>query len=247
MKKIVVWAVIASYILLTLGFTYYSFIDFVPRTADILKFSTIVLSFFTAVFLRKGAINRYDGTMLVTAMFLTVVTDIFLVLFGNVFRTGNQYQMFVTGMVLYGVTMSVYFMRYQYKKPKNAAILPFFLIIPAALYFLSRNEGFFLHGDRQRTLIIVVTYYIQVLLAVIVSVIKRARSGYYPKTNRVLLLLGLGLFIIGDIIVVLRNLDFFSIAFMSKLIWLFYTPSQALLAFSAYAYARDRKPPVKSA
>ncbi|MCL2704053.1 MAG: hypothetical protein FWE91_10670 [Defluviitaleaceae bacterium] len=243
MKKIAVWVIIAIYVALVAGFIYFEFIDRVPKTSDIMKFMTIVLSFITAAFLWKSSINRYDGTMLLTAMLLTVVTDVFLGLFGNVFIVDRltQYNKYITGMVCYGVTMSVYFMRYQPGRPKNALILPFFLIIPVTLYFLSRNEWFFLYGDRQRMLIIVVTYYIQALLAVIISVIKRVREGLYPKTNSILLLLSLGIFIIGDITVVLRNFDFFNIAFFSKIIWLFYTPSQALLAFSSNDYARDRE------
>jgi len=237
MKRVVTIAVIALYVFFIAGFLYFDNINRIIQLSNLFKYITVVLSFLTAAFLWKDSFDRYDGTLLVIALFLKVIIDIFLVMI-------SSYRNYVIGMALYGVNMSVYFMRYQYKRPKNALVLPFFLIIPLVFCLLSTREWFFLHGDSQRMLIIVTTYYIQAIIAVIVSLIREVRRGRYPATNARLILSSMGFFIISDIIVVLRNWDVFrnyiNQPLVGRLIFLFYTPSLALMAFSAYDFSKHK-------
>lgn len=232
MKRLIIVIIIALYALLTFGFLYFDFIDFVPKNADVLKFATIYLSFITAAFLWRDSFDRFDGTILLLAMISTVVTDIFLV-----FRP----EQFTEGMALYGFTMSVYFFRYQ--KASKAIILPFLTIIPVTLHLLSRVNPatlpeFLRPVAALDQIIVVTTYYIQILAVNLCSIVLCVRRGKYPKINAVLIIAAMIIFLTGDVMVVIRN--FFGIKIFSKFIWIFYTPSQALLAFSANDFAKDR-------
>ena len=243
MKRVVIIVIIVLYVVLSAGFIYFENINLVPAYANRLKFSTIVLSALTAAFLWRYSIGKFDATVLVICMALTVATDVLLVFYAS---THN-----VQGMLMYCIIKSIYFMRYQYDKENRtlnwhrALVLPCFLIIPLTLLFLSRREGFFLYGHQYSTLIIVTSYYIQALLAVIIFAVKSVRSGRYPRANGLLILMGLGLFVIADVIVVLAQpADFIGLhdPIFIRMIWLFYTPSQALLAFSSYDFGGKLQP-----
>lgn len=237
MRRVFV-VIIALYAVCMAGFIYFENINVMPLYANWIKFGGITLGALTAALLWDRSFNRYDATMLLIALTLTILVDVFLV---HMSRTHSLY-----GMIVYCVIQSVYFMRYQYDKSRgvkwrNAFILPLFLIVPVIFTFLSRQDWFFLYGmaDTQRRIVIVTTFYIQTLLAVIVSAARCVRAGRYPKINGRLILLALGIFVIADITVVLAQPEAFLgfyIPAMRRLIWIFYIPSQALLALSSYDY-----------
>jgi hypothetical protein len=232
MKKAVIILIIILYALLTAGFIYYQYNN--VRLADWLKFGTIVLSFLTIAFLWKDSFCRYDGTLVLAALSIIVAADII-----SIFHHRTNEILFV---FMYIAVMLVLFARYNHKKLKNALILPLFLIIPAALYILSEQEWFFLHGFSQKNLAAVTVLYVHMLISVIASAVISVRRGRYPKVNAVLIITGLVFFCFGDICVALANVDLpreywrMQLSF-NRSIWIFYAPSKALLAFSAYNYA----------
>ena len=233
MKKIVIISIIIMYVLLMAGFLYFQFVN--VRVADWMKFCTIVLSFLTIAFLWKDSFCRYDGTMVLSAMFIIVIADII-----SIFHHRSNEVIFV---VMYIVIMTILFMRYNYKKWNNALILPLFLIIPITMYFLPLQDWIPLFPESQRTLIVVTFFYIQVLISVIVFASIRVKQGRFPKINAVLIITGLIIFCFGDICVALANLElpreYRSMQiFFNRSIWVFYTPSKALLAFSAFNYSK---------
>jgi uncharacterized membrane protein YfcA len=223
MKRVIIIVIIAMYAILMGGIVYFDFINFIPANANTLKYCTIVLSFLTAAFLWKDSFNRKDGTILLLGMFCTLITDIYMIFVPA--------RLFVIGMMLYGQTMCVYFFRYQ--KAKWAVILPFFIYIPLILYY----------GFKVDLMTAAATFYIQVLITNIISIVRCIRKGKFPKINAILIVTSLIIFAMGDITVVLRNFPLFNIRLASKFIWLFYTPSQALLAFSAYDFAKSKASP----
>jgi hypothetical protein len=211
----------AMFVIIMGGIIYFDFIDFKPAYANVLKYSTIVLSFITAAFLWKDSFNRKDGTILLLGMFCTVITDIYMIFVPA--------PLFVIGMMLYGQTMCVYFFRYQ--KAKYAIILPFFIYIPLILFYSLKVD----------LMTSAAVFYAQVLITNIVSIVQCIKKGKYPRINAILIVASLIIFLMGDITVVLRNFPLFNIRLASKFIWLFYTPSQALLAFSANDFAKDKE------
>ena len=233
MKKIIIAVSIALQLIAIALFVYYENINFTPIYADYAKYFTIILAFLTSAALLKDSLSLKDGLLLSAGMLLTIVIDYFLVIarpyaqnYEDVVRNH------VIGMTLYGICQCIYFFRFQ--KPKRALILPFFLIIPAVLYFLTSFKAL-----RLDTLTIVTTFYIQVLAANLCSAIWSVKNKKFPKINGILILTGMFIFVIGDITVVLTNT--FHIEFFRRLIWVFYTPSQLLLSLSAFNYKNLRK------
>lgn len=226
MKKIIV----LIYVILTGLFLYFDFVNFKPHTADTFKYGVVVLSFLTAAVFVRTAADRRDGFLLAAALLVTVITDYFLVLADWVripvitefFTRFSNRQ--VLGMACYGIVMTIYFLRYQ--SLKRAAFIPFFLIIPLILNFYLRMEP----------LAVVCSYYVQMLAATVVSAMACVKKGKYFKTNALLILLGMFIFMFGDVAVVLTN--FFAIQIFRKVIWIFYAPSLALLSFSGFNYEK---------
>jgi len=242
--------IIILYIVLIVGFLYLTFADLSGmqtawldfsgglqfRMADWLKFATVVLAFRTAVMFRKDAFCKFDGMVLCLALLAKVVSDVFLTL------KGTEYLSQIIGIGAYSVVMILFFLRYNYGKFKNLLILPLFFIVPAFLFYFSRGEEsllYFIYVGTQRGLIVTASFYIQVLVAVIVSMAAAVRRGRYARRNTALLTASMFLFILGDICVVLANFAAFEMQEFRNLIWVFYTPSLFFISFSAYDFKKQ--------
>jgi len=206
MRKIIVLLIITLYgMFLTVDIFFYSG----SLLSNILKFTSIVMCFFLACSYLTGSLNKKDTFLVVLALFFTIGADIFL-LFTNYH---------VIGIAFFITVQCVYLIRY------NKSVLQFSILyfIIAILIFTFTNISI---------LYIFSGLYAVLILSTLWATFKTSLSRYQLLLVRV----GMILFILCDIHVALFNVllrysPYFNIA--SVAMWLFYLPSQFLIALSA--------------
>ena len=177
--------------------------------AENYKFAIIVACFLSAVLMYR----KREG-LLKNALFLTLAADFFMLFTARLF----------IGVLLFCGVQIIYFFRYTNGGKKSFKFIYFLYIIPAvaAFYFF-------------RDMLAAVSAFYACCL--VTSVI----SAFLVKKNRAIISTAMFLFLLCDICVLFANLpDYFPknavldrIANVSEgFVWLFYAPSQVLLALS---------------
>jgi len=183
--------------------------------ANYLKFASIVLCFLLAVNLWRTSGNKSDSKFVVGALIFTMIADIFLL-----FNLNK-----IAGVISFCVVQLIYLKRYH-NKSFIFGLTVAILAIPAA--FLLPFEP----------LLVVASAYALLILTTFVSTFRTKM----PRFNLLCIHFGMLLFILCDVHVALYNQlpwrsDYYEISVIA--IWIFYLPSQLLLALSAY-YPRER-------
>jgi len=188
-------------------FVYFDFARGDGQTAGYAKFALIVV----CLLISATAARKNGDYLLIAAMFLTVVSDLFIVIIGN-----NP-----VGVSVFCAAHLAHFVR-NTKRPKLSGVFIIYIAISAGIYFISRD-----------ILISLSVLYACCLLSNFVS-------SFFAVKRKYLTVFGMILFLLCDICVLLYNLpDFASyggaagisgVAYL--MIWIFYAPSQLLLALS---------------
>jgi len=175
-----------------------------------LKYAAMVLCFLLALSLYGQSSNKKDSKFVVIALIFTLIADIFLLFTNYDFA----------GVFFFCLVQLTYLKRY------NSRFFAFGLALtPIALlvYFLTSISALF----------IIAGLYAALILSCFVSTF----HTLLPEFNRKCVRWGMVLFILCDIHVALfnripRNIAYFQVAAVAM--WLFYLPSQLLLALSAH-------------
>ncbi len=181
------------------------------------KYVGILLCFAMAMLLHRGAWNRRDSVLLISALFFTCIADLFLLLLSRP----------ITGLFFFCVVHVVYIRRYR---PR--------LFYPAAAAALAVMAGCLAAGR------LVPGFPIAQVMACLYGVLIATVTvcGFrspLPRTNRRLVNTGMVLFLLCDVHVALFNvLDASNpyFPFAAFFMWFFYLPSQVALALSGYCY-----------
>lgn len=188
--------------------------------SSIIRFAIVVFCFLLTIFCKK-TLNKLDIQLLRLGMFFTVIADLCLIILDY----------YIIGVSLFCIVQIIYIARYDMEYFRSALkILPIVLLFLLIAYLLL---GYF-NYNVDLLIFLSLFYGVCILFSLYISV-KIIRKGKYPYPNNQLILYGIVLFICCDINValsymgVLDNLTF-------NLIWVFYLPSQSLLALSGYKF-----------
>lgn len=217
-KKTLIFLILVLYII-------FLYMDFYNKrlfiSSNNAKFISILLCFIIAILdgISKG-ITR-DISLLQGGLFLTLIADYIFLIYNKGFPIA---------IGLFIVVQILYIIRYSRGKT-----LPKFIFLIISFLIISTIHLYINLFIREVDIIIpmAVFYGICLLLSLRESIIAY-KNNVYPSPNRELILIGMILFLLCDINVGLYNILKGPFIF----IWLFYLPSQLLLALSGYG--RDK-------
>lgn len=182
-----------------------------------LKYLSILLCLGIAVLLHRGAWNKRDSLLLICALFLTCVADLFLLL---LYRP-------VPGLLAFCLVHLVYIRRYR-----PAAFLLAAAIAALAIAVCLTAEA--VMGGPPAKYALSCLYGALILASTVFGFVSPL-----PQMNRCLVRTGMVLFLLCDIHVALFNVlapgDAYY-PFAAFLMWFFYLPAQVLLAISGYCF-----------
>jgi len=221
-------------------YIFFMYMDFynvkTPIFYNHIKYVCILLCFLLSILSTKNLladtdndiVNHRDILLLQLAMFITVLADLCLIIFG----------FFILGVALFSLVQITYCVRYTTKKLK-ATLVDFFVIF-LCLVFLYGLANLFIVGIN--ILIPVSIFYSICLLSSVIKAIGAFKNNLYPPPSKYMIVLGMILFLLCDICVALLAISvvfplpsYFIIRFQQIiffLIWFFYIPSQLLLSLS---------------
>ena len=203
-------------------------LDFIISTNN-LKFIAMIIIFFISLLTREDALSYKDLHLLQIGLFLTLIADYFLLILDNYY---------ILGIFLFAIVQIIYSFRYEFRNLKLT--LRNFIIIFIGLYIVHIIlNRFLVEIDFLWTMGL---FYGLCLLNSVSLSIRAYKYKIYPEPNRQMILMGMILFLLCDINVGLYNFlgyigkvgIFYNISSVSM--WLFYLPSQILLALSGYNY-----------
>lgn len=231
--KIVVIIVLILYVLfLTMDFYNVKILI----ASKYIKYLCILLCFLLSIISTKGLImeteiylvNRRDIQLLQVAMFITVISDLCLVIFNFYFL----------GVTLFSMVQITYGVRYSTKKTKETLVN--FIIVFLFIILIYSIVSLFM--VKVNVLVPISFFYFLCLLNSVIKAIKAFKNNVYNSPSKYMIVLGMLLFFLCDTCVAISGITvifpltnyFMSIVnqIANSLIWLFYLPSQLLLALS---------------
>jgi peptidoglycan biosynthesis protein MviN/MurJ (putative lipid II flippase) len=216
--------------------------------SDAIKYSSIILCFLVSILSTKNSlvdvdngidlhshaseninsVNYRDIELLQWGMFITVIADLCLVIF----------DFYILGLMFFSLVQITYSVRYAPEKCKTTLINFFITFLCIGLLYLISS----LFSKEFNFLIPISLFYSICLLTSVIKSIKSFKSKMYTSPYNYMIVFGMILFLLCDICVALSNITValpqtagFIIRFqliVSFLIWVFYLPSQLLLALS---------------
>lgn len=203
--------------LLNLSQINYDFSKLTLTTPNIIKVSLIFI-FFIISLAGKDYISQKEKNIQSLALFLTFISDIFLVIL-NWQAIGVFVFIFV--QICYSIKIEV--------NKRLFFIYPIIFI----LIFIALDK----------ILLAFAIFYGFLFITNYITACKKFVNKKYPKPNNYLILFGLGLFLLCDITVALYNSHNINVELGSDIlkvlgnaIWIFYIPSQFLLSISSRKY-----------
>lgn len=198
-----------------------------------LKYAIIVLSFIITLFIGDHSYNKTDKCVLQCARFFTLIADYYLLIYDN----------FPLGIFFFCLVQLTYIVRYslmENKPYKNIIFLALALVISMVISFKINYA--------EKNFIILALVYAALLLTSVYSAVGTLTRGKYTKDGAMLITIGMTLFFLCDLSVgtyniigktSLRTVISPNIEFLiGYLIWVFYAPSQVLLALSGFKNIR---------
>ena len=220
-------------------FIYIGFLYLDAMTKDLsnnttlnLKYIIIVICFIISLLIGKGGHNRTDTRLVRIARFFTLIADYYLVILDE----------FKLGIFFFCLVQITYIIRHslmENKKYKNLIFLCLTLITAIIISTKISISSF------DKKLIILGLIYAALLISSVYSAIRTIKSSRYPKKSALLIATGMSLFfmcdlnvaffnLVGNVPIVLFNGE--NIRFYTGfLIWVFYVPSQLMLALSGFS------------
>ena len=197
-------------------------------SSNYIKYLCILLCFFLSIVSNKNSIldiaKHRDIFLLRLALFITVMADLCLLII----------DFYVVGVFLFSLVQITYSVRYSTKKLKTTLLYFFITFQCVVLTYLIT----ILFIAEINILIPISLFYFICLITSVSKAIKAFKNNLYPSPNKYMVVIGMVLFLLCDLCVALSNLTstaYFIIRFQQiswLLIWVFYLPSQLLLALS---------------
>ena len=209
-------------------------LDLFPRyffvSSDYINYFCILLCFFMSLLIGKNNLKKKDLRLLQLGLFLTCLADLCLIIFD--FAT--------LGVALFCLVQITYSIRY--KKTSTGFILKRFALIFVSILSLYLVINFiFVPLD---ILLVFSLFYAVCLITSVIFALKNK----YQRPNKYMVAFGMVLFLLCDINVALRNVTslvslpeiFTQVTYKIStiLIFVFYLPSQLLLALSGKDYSK---------
>jgi hypothetical protein len=248
--KVIVLIILILYVL----FLYMDFYDAKAIiTSKSIKYSCIILCFLLSIFSTKSSllgldknkhshththmniVNNRDVLLLQLGLFITIIADLCLVIF----------DFYILGVVFFSMVQIIYSVRYA-PENRKVTIISFFITFQCiGLSYLIAS----LFIKKINILLPISLFYSICLITSVIKSIKAFKNNLYKSPNKYMIVLGMILFLFCDICVALSNIDvclpltactlvrFQQIS--SFLIWVFYLPSQLLLALSGKYLGHD--------
>lgn len=191
-----------------------------------IKFISIILLFIQSLLRGRNARDKRDSILLQLGLFFTVFADLFLTVLG--FN--------VPGVAMFCFVQIIYIARYDIIGfGSTIKWLSFSLLILICVLLLLTY-----YGDLKDFTIPVSVFYSICLYTSVNKSIKAVKynKGTYPHASKYLIPMAMILFLLGDINVALSYLKIHP-RLTSKLVWVFYLPSQILLVESIGDVRKD--------
>lgn len=201
-------------------------------TSDSIKYLCILLCFFLSMISTKKAhidkVNDVDMQLLKLGMLITIIADLCLVIL----------DFYVLGVIFFTLVQITYCVRYTYKNIK-VTIINLFAIF---LFIVFAYVIVILFIEKTNILLPISLFYVICLLSSVIKAIKASNSNIYTSKSKHMIVFGMVLFLLCDTCVAFSNITilfplsgyiitiFQQISYF--LIWVFYLPSQLLLALS---------------
>ncbi len=216
---------ILKLILITISILYISFL-YIDITgvklfisSDKIKYICIILCFFISLLIGEDCINTRDRHLLQLGLFLTVIADLFLLIYPH----------YTLGVAIFCIAQTFHSIRYdnenayQIIKEYISMLLIIIAIYSIVNFFIIDIEFLF-----------TISFFYAIFLVVnVTKAIRACKYDLFPSPNKYMIAWGMVLFLLCDINVALFNtIVNNSIPFI--LIWFFYLPSQVLLALSGW-------------
>lgn len=201
-------------------------------TSDVIKYLCILLCFFLAILSTKNPhidkCNAVDMRLLVFGMFITIIADLCLIIL----------DFFTLGVLLFTLVQITYSVRYTNKNIK-VTLINFFIIF----IFIAFGYGIAILFIEEISILLPISLFYGICLLVsVIKAIKASNNNLYTSKSKHMIVFGMVLFLLCDTCVALSNITMiFPLsgyimtslsAIASLLIWVFYLPSQLLLALS---------------
>lgn len=217
-------------------YIFFIYIDFFHKSSfisvDRMKYLSIILCFLMVLLIGKDALNKRDKAFLQAGFFMTIIVDLCLIILDY----------FILGVVFFCFVQIIYTIRYEFKKIKYI-LMKFAIIFHGIMIAYWMIDFFIIKID---ILFAVVLFYAICLITSVMRGIKACKNNVYPYLNRYMISFGMIFFLLCDINVGLYNISAYidlSVNFENTsylLIWLFYLPSQVLIALSGYDFHRNK-------
>lgn len=216
-KKLVVFSFVFIYALfLYCDITRYSKINFL---SIYIKFAGIVLCFLLSILIGRDSHDSVDIKLLIGALFFTVAADYFL-LFGKNLKLG---------VLFFCIVQSIYTIRHS----RKTVLTRFYYMVVSVILIIAIFLASFIHIYKADQILKAILFlYGGLLLISTFSAIRTTWFDGYPKNASTKIAAGLVLFMLCDINVALFNTSNSFSNISGFLIWIFYFPSQVLLALS---------------
>jgi hypothetical protein len=227
--KIIVGAILILYVLF-LYMDFYNVRIFIA--SKYIKYLCILLCFILSILSNKNpfidTVKRRDIFLIRLALFLTAIADLCLVIF----------DFYILGVCVFSLVQITYCVRYSMKKVKRT-LVNFFIVFEfiGLSYVMAR-----IFIGKVNSLVPISLFYAICLLTSVAKAIRAWKNDLYPFPNNYMIVLGMVLFLLCDLCVALSNIteilplsEYFIInirQISTFLIWVFYLPSQLLLALS---------------
>lgn len=231
-------------ILLIISIFYVSFLymDFLSIrsyiSTDIIKFISILLCFLIGLLTGKDAINIRDKHLLQVGLFFTLMADLCLLILDY----------FVLGIALFCMVQITYFVRYEVNESGKSSVVRFLILFEVLVILYIVAKFFFV---RIPFLFLIALFYSICLISSVMKAIKIFKKNMFSYPNKHMIVFGMILFLLCDINVAIYNMPrfldlsgYFTEGFYNtsqQLVWLFYLPSQVLLALSGYKLYRIKR------
>ena len=219
-------------------FIYIGFLCLDATTMDLgtditldLKYLVILLCFIISILIGKEGHNKIDTYLVIIARLFTLIADYYLVIQDH----------FKFGVLFFCLVQITYIIRHTLMEEKKYKNIIFLCVISIFAIIISKRVNL---STLDKELVILAFVYATLLTSSLYSAIRTIKSGKYSKNATLLIAIGMTLFFMCDINVALFNLignvQFTSEYwhkvefYMGFLIWLFYAPSQLLLALSGF-------------
>lgn len=216
LKKILILIIILLYII-------FLYMDIFNRkfliSTNIVKFISIFLCLCLSVLNFNSNKNNLNNKLLIIGLFLTVIADYIFLIYQNLFPVA---------IGLFCIVQVLYTIRYNLE---NKYTNIFYVILSFIIIFLIYI--FIYISIKQIDLIFPLGLFYAICLAISLKEgFIQYKYNIYSNSNKEIILLGMILFVLCDINVAIYNTIGKTNHIVFILIWLFYLPSQLLLALS---------------